>query len=112
MPTPKNPRAIDATAAEPSTIELESEPVPATVMVEPSPVLSPGGTYVNTGLVDLVLLQPATVLAPGQVVELEYDPGHRDLRLASADEIEAARETEAAEQAATAAPQPTTTGQE
>lgn len=72
----------------------------------------PGGTYINTGAVDLVLLQPAAVVKPGRVIELEFGIRHRDLRPASADEIEAAREADSAEQAATAAPQPTTTGQE
>lgn len=57
----------------------------------------PGGVFINTGEVDLILLQPATVLKPDRVVELEYDPGHRDVRRATPEEIDAARQAEAAD---------------
>lgn len=92
-----------------SLLELASDiPAPSAAADEPLP----GGTYINTGAVDLVLLQPPKVLKPGHVIELEFGVRHRELRPATADEIAAAREAEAAEHAATAAPQPTTTGQE
>jgi hypothetical protein len=41
-------------------------------------------TYVNTGAVALVLLDPAVVVPPGGTVELPYAPTHRDLAPAPA----------------------------
>jgi hypothetical protein len=93
-------------------------PVPETAAAVPAPpaaelVSDSGGVFINTSQVDLVLLQPATLLKPDRVVELEYDPGHRDLRRATPAEIKAARDAEAAEQAAAeAASSTTSTGQE
>ena len=83
-----DPAAPQAQAAQSAQVELESDT---------------GGWFVNHGQVDLMLLQPATRLKPGRVIELESDPGHRDLRRATDAEIQAARDAEAAEQAAAAA---------
>lgn len=98
----------------PQTVEVKAGEVvlpaeAASELVSEQPV-----AYVNAGEVDLVLLQPPTVLKPGRVVELEYDPGHRDLRPATDGEIQASRDAEAAELEAKAqADTPAeTTGQE
>lgn len=94
-----------------STVELVSDTAVAGEGDEPLP----GGTYINTGAVDLVLLQPPAVVKPNRVIELEFGIRHRDLRLATDAEIKAAAEAEAAEQAAAAAQaahDTTATGQE
>lgn len=80
-----------------SPSELVSD-APAPVEVVEGPL--PGGTYINTGGVDLVLLQPPKVLKPGRVIELEFGLRHRDLRPATDAEIKAAQQAETAEQTA------------
>jgi hypothetical protein len=114
MATTKKP--TDEAAAEPRPVELESDTPAASVKPAAPADLPPGGVFLNTGAVDLVLLQPPAVVKPGRVIELEFDIRHRDLRLATAAEIKAARDAEAAEQAsaeAAAAAEPSTApGQE
>lgn len=87
--------------AQHSTIELVSGDQPL-----------PGGMYVNTGEVDLVLLRPPAVLPPGQVIELEFGIRHRDLRPATAAEIAAAQDAEAAEESTASAADDPAPGQE
>lgn len=94
----------------PQTVEVKAGEIVLLAATVGELVSDCPGLFVNAGLVDLVLLQPAMVLKPGRMVELEYEPGHRDLRRATDTEIEAAREAEAAEQADVASS--TTPGQE